>query len=83
MYILILIPSKFIDMDNLGKYLISDEDEPQPKSRKLKSSSSKQNPIKKSNFSQVKINLYEKNYRIWIQRNNSKIYEFFKFKKYF
>ena len=64
-------------MDGLGKYLISDEDEPQPKSRKLKSSSSKINPIKKSNFSQVKINIYEKNYKNWIQEKNSKIHEFF------
>jgi hypothetical protein len=65
-------------MDNLGKYYISDEEEPQPKTRKLKSSSKISNVIKKSNFSQVKINIYEKNYKRWIQRNNSKIKEFFR-----
>ena len=63
--------------DNLGKYLISDEDEPQPKTKKLKQSSKLQNPIRKSNFTQVKININEDKYKIWIERNNSKISECF------
>jgi hypothetical protein len=63
-------------MDKLGKYLISDEEEPQPKTRKLKASSKTQNVIRKSSFTQVKINIYEPKYKNWIKKNNSKIYEF-------
>jgi CRISPR/Cas system CMR subunit Cmr6 (Cas7 group RAMP superfamily) len=62
--------------DNLGKYLISDEEEPQPKTRKLKSST--KNMIRKSNFTQVNINIFDKKYKEWIRTKNSKIYEFFK-----
>jgi hypothetical protein len=59
MYILISIILKILDNDNLGKYLISDEEKPQPKTRKIKPSSKPQSVIRKSNFSQVKINIYD------------------------
>jgi hypothetical protein len=64
-------------MDNL-EFLISDEDEPQPKTKKMKSSkSSSKKLIKKSNFSQVKINIYEPEYQKWIIKCNSKINDHF------
>ena len=67
-------------MDNLAEYFISDEDEPQPKSRKTKKTPTiKQKLIKKSNFSQVKnINIYEREYQKWIDKFNTKIYDHFK-----
>ena len=61
-------------MNNINEYLISDEEEPQPKSRKTKKSKT----IQKSNFSQVKIfNIFEPKYQKWIRKHNSKIYNYF------
>ena len=70
-------------MDKLGDYIISDEEEPRPKARKtLNKIAHKQIPkktIRKSNFSQVRtLKIYETKYRKWIQKNNTKINEFFK-----
>ena len=66
-------------MDNLEEYFISDEEEPQPKARKTrKINTAKTRAITKSNFSQVKINLYDEKYKEWISNKNSKIWNFFK-----
>ena len=67
-----------LEMDSLAEYFISDEDEPQPKAKKTKSTISKSKTIRKSNFSQVKnINIYENDYQKWIRKFNSKIYDHF------
>ena len=64
--------------DNLSEYFISNEDEPQSKNRKT-IRNPKQKLIRKSNFSQVrKINIYEKDYKKWISKNNLKISDYFK-----
>jgi hypothetical protein len=68
-----------LEMDNLTEFYISDEDEPQPKTRKTKKLAPRQSQIKKSNFSQVKnLNLFDKDYQKWIYKFNTKIYEHFK-----
>ena len=64
-------------MDNLAEYFISDEEEPQPKTRKTRKVT-KSRAITKSNFAQVKnINIYEKDYQKWIRKFNSKISDHF------
>ena len=67
-------------MDNLAEYFISDEEEPQPKTRKTrKTPTTKTRAISKSNFSQVKnLNIYDLEYQKWISKFNSKIYNHFK-----
>ena len=66
-------------MDNLAEYFISDEDEPQPKSRKTKNTIPKTKQIKISNFSQVKNNnIFDQKYQKWISKVNTKIYDYFK-----
>jgi hypothetical protein len=66
-------------MDNLAEYFISDEDEPQPKSRKTKKTIPKTKQIKISNFSQVKNNnIFDQKYQKWISKVNTKIYDYFK-----
>ena len=65
--------------DKLKKYYISDEEEPQSKTRKvIKPNPKPQNVIRKSNFSQVKINIFDRKYKKWIHKNNTKIYDYFK-----
>ena len=50
--------------DNLGDFFISDEKEPQPKSRKTKLKITKPRIIRKSNFLQVRTKkIYEKGYK--------------------
>ena len=66
-------------MDNLAEFFISDEDEPQPKTRKTKKVIPRSKQIKISNFSQVKnINIFDPEYKKWINKFNSKIYNHFK-----
>ena len=63
----------------------SDEEEPKVKIRKQskeklvpKKIKPKIKTIRKSSFGQVKLKIYETNYKIWIARKNRKIQEFFK-----
>ena len=70
----------FIEMcDNLGDVFISDEEEPQPKTRKIKVQPKQPKPkiIRRSNFVQVRTKIYEKQYKSWINENFTKIYSFF------
>ena len=74
---------KFLEkMDKLGDYVISDEEEPRPKSRKTGKIPQKpiqKKIIRKSNFSQVRMNkISEKQYQKWIKKHNSKISDHFK-----
>jgi hypothetical protein len=68
-------------MDKLGDYIISDEEEPRQKTRKtlakIPQKTISKKVIRKSNFAQVNINIYQSSYRKWIEKFNSKIYEHF------
>ena len=77
-YGLNLISSKFIEMDNLAEFYISDEEEPLPKTRKIRKPVAKAKQIKISNFSQVKNNnIFDPEYKNWINKFNSKIFNYF------
>ena len=79
LYIVFLLVFKnlILEMcDNLDVF-ISDEEEPQPKSRKTKSQKPKPRIIRRSNFLQVSNKINEKNYKKWINQNFQKIYKFF------
>ena len=66
-------------MDSLEDVFISDEEEPQPKTRKTKiqKPTPKTRLIKRSNFIQVSNKIYDKNYKKWINKNFRRIDNFF------